>query len=432
MFTAAVEHWERALAGSTSSRRAAIKVRIGDVYACTGDTRALPYRGGAARAGPGEQANEMALATANVGRFHHYRAQHGRAIEILERALSLAEPLDNPDTLSIIYSYLSGAYQHLARFEESDGWARRSIALGERHNAPSAIASGYEFLGENAMNQGRWRDALDAGTKDREIGERIGSRDRAGWGRFIEALALHVSGDLRGAEERARAGLAISESIGEERLAVFLRTTLALAETDLGRGRDGLADAIEAASTGERFGQIILHGFGLYAEIHARLATGDLGDVVERATALLARGESTDNRVHRIVLAPAYAAALLLTGRLDEAGRMFASVQPWMAEAEANQFQPILLRVEARRRRMIGEAAGAEAVLAEAFPILERLEQRLELARALRERAALRAERGEAAAGRADLERARALFGECGAEPERAAAESELAAAPAR
>ena len=79
---------------------------MGRVYTSAGDARGLPLIEEALQElNPETQADEVALATAMIGRYYHYRAFHSKAIEYLERARSIAEPLDRAETLSEIYGF---------------------------------------------------------------------------------------------------------------------------------------------------------------------------------------------------------------------------------------------------------------------------------------------------------------------------------------
>jgi hypothetical protein len=66
------------------------------------------------------ETNALALATALVGRYYHYRTEHTRAIELFDRARRLAEPFDDAATCSNICTFLAGAHQHLMQYEQSD------------------------------------------------------------------------------------------------------------------------------------------------------------------------------------------------------------------------------------------------------------------------------------------------------------------------
>ena len=95
----AIEHYDLAISlTEDSTKRAAIKVRAGTEYASVGDARGIDYINAALRElDPATQSNEIALATAMLGRYYHYRAMHSKAISYLEKARALAEPSpDNP------------------------------------------------------------------------------------------------------------------------------------------------------------------------------------------------------------------------------------------------------------------------------------------------------------------------------------------------
>jgi len=100
----AVEALERGLSGTNSpSRRASIKARIGCAYGSVGVPRGLPYLNQAVKElDVKSQTDDLAATTAFLGRYYHYHARHMKAIEYLEQARSLAEPIGNPQTLQTI------------------------------------------------------------------------------------------------------------------------------------------------------------------------------------------------------------------------------------------------------------------------------------------------------------------------------------------
>ena len=159
--------------------RAALKAKIGSVYCQVGDARGLPYLEEAlAELDPATQTNELALSTAFMGRYYHYRTEHRKAIEFLERARQLAEPLDDAATLGAIYSFLAGAHQHLLAYAESDrlGAQEHRIRRAQEFPAlrsPTATSSWRRMppaavfgtmrsptpsaTGSSARRAGRWR-----------------------------------------------------------------------------------------------------------------------------------------------------------------------------------------------------------------------------------------------------------------------------------
>ncbi len=138
----AVDSFERALAlATTREKKAFLKNRIGSAYTYIGDVRALEYLNSALKElDPESQRTEVAWSLAMMARNHHFRAQYDQSIELLKRALELAEPSGDASTLMNIYAFLSGSYQHLGRFEESNHWAQSNISLGERKEFPAAVA----------------------------------------------------------------------------------------------------------------------------------------------------------------------------------------------------------------------------------------------------------------------------------------------------
>ncbi|HSF01853.1 MAG TPA: AAA family ATPase, partial [Solirubrobacterales bacterium] len=262
----AVLCYERALTGVTDrEQRGVLQARIGEVYAHVGDPRGLPCLE-AALAGldPEGQRREVALATALVGRYYHYRAEHRRALEWLERARVLAEPIDDASTLCTIYTFLAGGHQHTLRFADSDRWARASVALGERKGFPLAIAYGHEFLSENAFARGHWDEALDEAGQNHALAERIGAQNRMAWASYARATALWGKGDLREAHTTIRAALDRCERIGEARLATWLEPLLAMVEVDLGDDEAARRHGERGRARGEALGQVALYCWSLH------------------------------------------------------------------------------------------------------------------------------------------------------------------------
>ena len=136
-----IDAFERALNLATvSEKRATIKSKIGSAYVLVGDERGLGFLEAAEKElNPDTQGNELARTIGAVGRLYHHHGQHQRALTYLERARQIAEPLDEPLTLTYIYSFLAGSHQHLANLDESMEWAWQSIALGERKDHPLAV-----------------------------------------------------------------------------------------------------------------------------------------------------------------------------------------------------------------------------------------------------------------------------------------------------
>ena len=142
----------------TPQRSARAKSNLGLVYAQTGDEHGRELLEAAIQElDPQTDPLELARVNSRLGRFHHLHADWSRAVEYLERARQLAEPLDDVAGLSEIYAYLSGAYQQWGRWEQSIYWAHQAVALGKRTGSLVAEALGYEFLAEDSQAICEWQ-----------------------------------------------------------------------------------------------------------------------------------------------------------------------------------------------------------------------------------------------------------------------------------
>ena len=282
--------YESALGLATApAARASLKVKVGNAYVPIGDPHGLAYLEEAlVELDPKTQTNALALATALVGRYYHYRTEHRKAIEFLERARQLAEPLGDAETISNVYMYLAGAHQHLLQYDDSNRWARALIELGERERFPFAVALANEFLGENAAGRGHWDDALAYAARNAEEGRKIGSLTRVAWAEFSRVQGLHAKGELRAALQAAQAALALCEQSGETRLATWLDPIAAVVAADLGDDESARMHAQRAWEHAQQLNQLVL-GWALHARLCAmqRCDTGTALEWYEQYVALV-------------------------------------------------------------------------------------------------------------------------------------------------
>ncbi len=409
----AVEAYQRGLALATApERRAKLKTGIGATYGYIGDERGLEFLHAALEElNPETQQNELAVATAMLGRFHHYQGERALAIQFLERARELAEPLDDPDTLTEIYVYLAGAYQRqdVESLDHSIEWAHRSISLGERKNYPHAIAMGYEFLAEAAINLGRWREALDYAALDREIGERIGSQARMAWSESACSHAYYGLGDLGAARAAAEKTIQIAERIGDDRLAILARMRRVFVLADVGEDEMALENARLAVAQADELKQRQMRRWSYIALGYVYQQQGKWERLLELADFFAAQfgGE----RINWIV------EAYLAQGRWDQ-------VVPLMEEdrVASDELPP---QAQARRWRLVGRVRAAQEAYEEALSLLdqavatfEELDARLELGRTLYHRGQVRHGIGDSDGARADWTWAVELLDKCGARPD--------------
>ncbi|HKG48087.1 MAG TPA: protein kinase [Pyrinomonadaceae bacterium] len=151
----AAEHFERALALATEpATRVRLQCQAAASLVTTGDPRGNEYLREALQVlDPATNPLETANALSTEARFHHLAGRHNKAIELLLRAEKLVAPAAAGESVSTfaapmisqIYAYTAGAYQHYGLYDEADGWARRAIEFGEKHNILFGQAAGYEF-----------------------------------------------------------------------------------------------------------------------------------------------------------------------------------------------------------------------------------------------------------------------------------------------
>jgi class 3 adenylate cyclase/tetratricopeptide (TPR) repeat protein/type II secretory pathway predicted ATPase ExeA len=416
----AIQSFELALTRLASKEaRAAIHAKIGAVYCWIGDSRGLAHLERALEdLDPATQTIELATATAFTGRYYHYRAQHRKAIEFLERARLLAEPCGDTAPLSNIYTFLAGANQHLLAYDESDRWARAGIALGERMNDPQGIAGGNEFLAENAAGRGVWDDALVYAELDRSYGVKSGSLAREAWAAFAAVLALHGKGRLAEGRDRIQSALALCQRIGELRLATWCEPMLAVILADLGDDEAARAHAEHGWERAQQLDQLVLTGWSLHAVGHAAMQRGDVAEALKWYDIYIPLVRDTENGVVRIQVLAWAAEAFLAGGRSDDAMKLVNEEAEIAEFARAPHFIALAARVRGQILAATGDDDNAVVSYDRAVKMFRQLGSRLELARAMHHRAALQWVHGSAeekAAARVGAAEARDAFAAMGA-----------------
>lgn len=414
--TPAVVQYEQAYTrASTIAQRAALNVKIGMAYAPVGDMRGMAALESAlGELDPQSQPAQYASALALIGRYHHYHTHHTRAIEYLERALALAEPLDDVEALGNIYSFFSGAYQHLTRYEESNAWAQRSIEFGKSKNYPEAIAIGYEFLAENAFGCGYWEDTIRFAQRDREIGAKISSLARVGWAEMCLTSGQRGLGDLRAAVASALRGLEVAEQIGESRLASWIEPELARALADLGEYDDAKKFAEQGLVHSEALGQIVLRVWAIHGLAYAHLRQQQFetaADLYKQCFEILGASE---NRVARNFIAAYTAQAYFRAGLTAQAVQAVHTANELAQAAQSPYYQALTLDVQGQIWTAQENWSGAQDAFDRAVAVLETLHSRPDLARVLEHRGVFLRLQNDPEGAASDEARSRALFQETG------------------
>ena len=325
---AAGEHFERALSFPAAPEvRARLQVHAAGSLVSTGDQRGLEYiREALAVLNPQTNPLETANALSIEGRFHHLAGRHLKAIELLQRAADLVEPIVGADSISKfaapivsrIYSFLAGANQHYGQYTEADRWAQKAVEFGTAHNVLFAQAAGFEFLGENAIHKGDFRAGLEHAEREIELVERLQSRERRAWACFVAGMCSYFTGDSARAEREYTEGIALADFIGERRAGSLLKGNLAIVladkanqivagENDAERRQvldEALRLALENFEQSENLGLLYarLEGHRCLAEV--RLKRGELDEAERLCAAAADLIAETDSRVCYLWLGP--------------------------------------------------------------------------------------------------------------------------------
>ncbi len=384
--SAAAEHYQKAcLLEPDPHKLGAIKAKIGSAYAYVGDERGLPYLEQALQElDPQTQANEVAFATTMVARYYHYRCEHRKAIEYLERSRVHAERVDDPFTLNFVYSYLAGAYQHLAEFRTSMEWAQKNIELGEQKDYPNALASGVEFMAQDSEHLGNWQDCLEYARRDYQIGENIGTRQHSSWALWSLAMGEFGLGNLEASAAYALEARSIAGQIGDIRLSILSGGAATQVLSDLGREAEALLLGEQIIREADSLGHIAMRVLARHSLAYAQFYQGHLEPAVELYDQAEALIRPTDNQWIPLVFRPTMAEALTDTGRLDEAASLAGQALSSARASGSKQYEALALRAQSRLASIAGRREDALALIQASIEIMEKLGSRLELARSLR------------------------------------------------
>ncbi|MFS8084324.1 MAG: ATP-binding protein, partial [Acidobacteriota bacterium] len=371
------EHFERALALTNDAQvRARLQSEMASSLVATGDQRGLELlREALSVLDPVANPLETAHALALQGRFHHLAGSHKKAIEFITRAADLiaqtaeAETVSTlaASTISMIYAYLAGGYQHLGLFNDADRWAKRAIEFGAARNVLFAQALGFEFLGEHAINTGAHAAGLEYAERERQMAEKLHSRERRAWTHFGAAMNSVGRGDDQRAEREFTDGIALAESIGDIRVAALLKGNLAVLQADQAVGYTGgmygvvrdeaahqqhaqavhpdqavldraLKTALENFQAGEKSGLLYSRMEGRRTLAHVHFRRGELEEA-ERLCAEASQIVSpTESQISRLWLGPIYVEVLVAAGKRAEAVAYLKNYQELVSQCQTPRF----------------------------------------------------------------------------------------------
>lgn len=416
-FNRALEHYHKALElAQEPTQQATIKVLIGRIQAVIGDEQGLPIlREVVEMLDPHTHGNELAQALASIARFHHNRGQHGQAIEQLEKAREIADPLGDVPTLIYVYTFLAGSYQHLGNFAHSNEWAQRQVELGKTAKYPFMEAVGNEYLAENHSFMGRWEKALQYARNDLELGRLNGLLERVRWARLVEAWCLRNLGQIESAIQAGLASLEQAESGGDARLAVLAGEQLARAHADRGELERAGQYAELACSRALELNQAYMIAEAHAARSYLEGLQGQWQSALGSAEVGMKRSENSDNRLIPMVVGPHLAEALIEAGRLAEVEDLLARVLTIARESNSVIVEAEALRVQGRLSARRGQVDRAKEHYTLALEACEQSHSMITAARILIDRAELHRLQGEREESRTSAQRALKMLDGSGA-----------------
>jgi tetratricopeptide (TPR) repeat protein len=365
-FVGSCEHFEKALALATEPlHRARLQALAASSLVTNADPRGLEYiRQALELIDPETDPFEAAFAMTVAGRFHHLAGRHRQAIELMERAAALAAPaLDQTRVESLqagalvpTYAYLAGAHQQIGLFADADRWARTAIAFGERFGIPVAAATGYEFLGENAVSKGEWKEGLAYADREREIARRMRSRERLAWTYMYAGSCAGLLGEADRAERELRDGLALADAIDERRLGCLIVCLLGWALAERGRLDEAAEFGVQGIERAEALNLEYMKGEARRCMALIRIRQGRLEEALSLIEQTLAMLGASEPRVTRLWVGPPHVETLLALGRRDEAREVLRDY----AELVAGCQSPYFTREVGRLGKLVGgeESAG--------------------------------------------------------------------------
>jgi len=424
-FDTSIDNYQQA-AEISAERRVNIEVKIGLVLNTTNDEKGIPILERALDSlDPAQDPTTVAQALTALGRFHHYRCEYSEAIKLYEQARELAEPIGDPLSLTLIYAYLAGAYQHLAQMDLSSEWANAAIKLGVDNNYLSAVAAGYEFTAENNIIMGYWDRGLEAARKDGEIGEKIGSAARQAWSWWAAGYALSGMGKLNEALAELGRATELAITIGENRLEALCYSVLSLSHTDLGSDAalGYVARAIELSS---KMVELFQLGNAYQVKGYANLHLGHPEEALkafESSQEILAGTESRDVAMYRL---PYHAEALLQLAAYDAADKLLSASLELSQEVGAPHYEAVTHRVFGLLHLQRGDLRQAIDAFERALKLAEKIGSQVEIGRIYYSKALANQANNELEKARSDAVEAQTIFNHCNAARELAKTNSLL------
>lgn len=349
------EHFESALRlAKDPATRARLQCQAAASLVTTGNPRGLEYvRQALEVLNPETEPVETADALSTEARFHHLGGRHTTATELLLRAEKLVAPIADWESIpnfaatriAQVYIFLSATHQHLALFDDADRWAHRAIQFAEKHNVLSTKASGLEFLGEDAVHKGTYKEGLEYAAQEMEIAEKLHSRERRAWVHSFAGQLYLMVNELERAADEFQHGIDLGEAVGEKRALVLLNGNLAIVRAKLGQYDEALQTATTNLKNAAAIGLLYTHFEALraLAEIYyVRAQSGAYAGELAEAERVCRQAEElvgpTESRVSQLWLGPLYIEVLLAQNKRAEARERLSTYRELVAGCQSPRF----------------------------------------------------------------------------------------------
>jgi tetratricopeptide (TPR) repeat protein len=360
----------------------------------------------------GEPDEDLAMVAAQLGRLHFFRGEMDMAIDRLETALSIAEPMGWMEVVSQALNSKSVVFEEAARQEEALALLERALAVALEHHYPASALRAYNNLAEHHFRRDRYELATALHQDGLALARRVGNSLWAGLLSSEICYPLFVLGRWDEAVVRA-------EEIPEEAKtrADALGQLLVIPAINAARG--DLKEArhlLEIFTRFEHSADIQERSAHAVARAVVLGASGQHEQALEAAEEAVKTGRAIgpDGHMFKLGVERAVDAALAL-GNHERAEKMLAMVDDLRPAERTPMLQAIAMRSRARLAWSRGEIEGVEARLKEAAGLFREIGATPWLAAALADIAMWQTEQGDENAGRVSAREAAEIYDRLGA-----------------
>ncbi|WP_254861670.1 ATP-binding protein [Halovivax gelatinilyticus] len=266
-----------------------------------------------------DDARMMGTASFQIGRSHRQLGRAERAVESLEAARDLLEPLDDPVALASTLNDLGISYITAGRFEEGVAAMERCGDLAEEAGDVATAINSFNNLGVHAIGRGDWVDAREHFDRVYELAARVGNDRMRVIALSNEGVIDIMSDDVQVAREKFETALELSRSIGHDHQTTFARINLAQVEALSGGLDEAERYATEALERARADGYVRAEADAMRMRGIVSRERGDVERAVERHHEALERARESENSMEISKAARDLAESLVAVGEAEAA-----------------------------------------------------------------------------------------------------------------